>query len=251
MDVRRWRKWWCAVGDGELTCTLYESLRLSEVTREASGTGSSSSTRLGRVTQHAHPPLVGGGGGGGQVSGSKGGGAEGASSTSKPEDWPCRVAQSTTFALATVSVREARQLSMPYVFEVISPQQTVTLQAQSQEEMAMWMQVIQNATASSLGCNVRTPGRSSTVSLAGTIWGRVRATAGNALCADCGASSPAWASINLGVVVCLTCAGVHRQMGVHISKVHARLSTASRPDALPFAHVRHPHTAPACTPWPR
>jgi hypothetical protein len=47
--------------------------------------------------------------------------------------------------------------------------------------------------------------------------------AGNAACADCGAASPApsWASINLGVVLCLPCAGVHRQLGVHISKVRS------------------------------
>ena len=31
--------------------------------------------------------------------------------------------------------------------------------------------------------------------------------------------APSWAAINLGVVGCLPCAGVHRQLGVHISKV--------------------------------
>jgi len=49
----------------------------------------------------------------------------------------------------------------------------------------------------------------------------LRAAAGNDCCADCGAPNPSWASINLGAVVCLACAGVHRQMGVHISKVRS------------------------------
>ncbi|EPT26293.1 GTPase activating protein for Arf protein [Toxoplasma gondii ME49] len=47
----------------------------------------------------------------------------------------------------------------------------------------------------------------------------VLSRAGNKLCADCGAKHPRWASVNLGVFVCLECSGVHRKMGVHISKV--------------------------------
>lgn len=42
---------------------------------------------------------------------------------------------------------------------------------------------------------------------------------GNDCCADCGSKHPRWASVNLGVVICLECSGVHRKMGVHISKV--------------------------------
>ncbi len=46
---------------------------------------------------------------------------------------------------------------------------------------------------------------------------------GNRSCADCtsgGAGGRAtWASINTGVFICMRCAGHHRGLGVHISKV--------------------------------
>nr|XP_043609344.1 ADP-ribosylation factor GTPase-activating protein AGD12-like isoform X2 [Erigeron canadensis] len=41
----------------------------------------------------------------------------------------------------------------------------------------------------------------------------------NRTCADCGAPDPKWASSNIGVFICLKCCGVHRSLGVHISKV--------------------------------
>ncbi|KAJ7945604.1 ADP-ribosylation factor GTPase-activating protein AGD3 [Quillaja saponaria] len=49
----------------------------------------------------------------------------------------------------------------------------------------------------------------------------LRRVCGNDKCADCGASEPDWASLNLGVLVCIECSGVHRNLGVHISKVRS------------------------------
>jgi len=50
---------------------------------------------------------------------------------------------------------------------------------------------------------------------------RVRGTPGNELCCDCGDADPEWASLNLGVTLCIECGGAHRQLGVHISKVRS------------------------------
>jgi stromal membrane-associated protein len=41
----------------------------------------------------------------------------------------------------------------------------------------------------------------------------------NRFCVDCDTKSPRWASWNLGIFICIRCAGFHRNLGVHISKV--------------------------------
>ncbi|PKU76403.1 putative ADP-ribosylation factor GTPase-activating protein AGD11 [Dendrobium catenatum] len=42
---------------------------------------------------------------------------------------------------------------------------------------------------------------------------------GNRVCADCGFPSPKWVSLSFGVFICIKCSGIHRSLGVHISKV--------------------------------
>ena len=38
----------------------------------------------------------------------------------------------------------------------------------------------------------------------------LRKLAGNSTCIDCGEADPIWASVNLGIFVCLSCSGKHR-----------------------------------------
>ena len=45
---------------------------------------------------------------------------------------------------------------------------------------------------------------------------------GNVWCADCGSNVKTdWVSINLGIVLCIECSGIHRSLGTHVSKVRS------------------------------
>ena len=45
---------------------------------------------------------------------------------------------------------------------------------------------------------------------------------GNRWCADCNSESKVeWVSINLGIIVCIECSGIHRSLGTHISKMRS------------------------------
>ncbi|XP_049458971.1 stromal membrane-associated protein 2 isoform X2 [Epinephelus fuscoguttatus] len=52
-----------------------------------------------------------------------------------------------------------------------------------------------------------------------TVLNSLLALEENKYCADCESKGPRWASWNLGIFICIRCAGIHRNLGVHISKV--------------------------------
>jgi hypothetical protein len=148
--------------------------------------------------------------------------------------------QSERFPLLLCTVREARDSDRPNSFEVVSPARVLTLMAEDEPMMRTWIKVIRNAIAASLNNQVAQPARRGRELAMSDSSRRAEAAAGahrrpqaaviallrkcdaaNRLCADCGEAEPTWASISLGVLLCIECAGVHRRIGVQITKVRS------------------------------
>ncbi|KAG2227925.1 hypothetical protein INT45_011948, partial [Circinella minor] len=59
------------------------------------------------------------------------------------------------------------------------------------------------------------------VSLPQLVQRLYEADVSNTKCADCGSNNPEWCSLNLGILLCIECSGIHRSLGSHLSKVRS------------------------------
>uniref|UniRef100_T1PE07 Putative GTPase activating protein for Arf n=1 Tax=Musca domestica TaxID=7370 RepID=T1PE07_MUSDO len=94
-------------------------------------------------------------------------------------------------------------------------------EAANSEERDEWVAAIEQEIFKSLQSIESTKLKPATTSeLASMVTIRTRVP-GNGYCVDCDAPNPEWASLNLGVLMCIECSGVHRNLGSHISKVRS------------------------------
>ncbi|XP_073984823.1 centaurin-gamma-1A-like isoform X2 [Rhodnius prolixus] len=96
-------------------------------------------------------------------------------------------------------------------------------EASSSEERDEWVTAIENQILNTLQSVESSKGKlrlNSSVEAASIQSIRSRVP-GNGFCADCDAPNPDWASLNLGVLLCIECSGIHRNLGSHISKVRS------------------------------
>ena len=52
-------------------------------------------------------------------------------------------------------------------------------------------------------------------------WASIRSQPGNDICAECAKPDTSWCSLDYGILICVRCAGAHRGLGTHISKVRS------------------------------
>uniref|UniRef100_A0A7N8XM47 ArfGAP with SH3 domain, ankyrin repeat and PH domain 1a n=1 Tax=Mastacembelus armatus TaxID=205130 RepID=A0A7N8XM47_9TELE len=91
--------------------------------------------------------------------------------------------------------------------------------------LSFWVSVLTNSKEEALNVAFQGGGQSSGVEeeeeLTKSIIDEVMRSPGNDTCCDCGASDPRWLSTNLGILTCIECSGIHREMGVHVSRIQS------------------------------
>ncbi|XP_018414210.1 PREDICTED: arf-GAP with SH3 domain, ANK repeat and PH domain-containing protein 1 isoform X5 [Nanorana parkeri] len=109
-------------------------------------------------------------------------------------------------------------------FDLISHNRTYHFQAEDEQDYIAWISVLTNSKEEALNMAFRgdqSSGESSLEDLTKAIIEDVQKTPGNYACCDCGSPDPTWLSINLGILTCIECSGIHREMGVHISRIQS------------------------------
>ncbi|XP_039193852.1 arf-GAP with coiled-coil, ANK repeat and PH domain-containing protein 1 isoform X2 [Crotalus tigris] len=143
-----------------------------------------------------------------------------------------------------------------FCFEVVSPSKSCLLQADSERHLQAWMCAVQSSIASAYNEDYpESPGQplERSTSLSATLQSpssrklrggvdkqvvdQVQRLEGNAQCCDCREPAPEWASINLGITLCIECSGIHRSLGVHFSKVRSLTLDAWEPELVKLMSV--------------
>uniref|UniRef100_A0A669F9G7 Arf-GAP with coiled-coil, ANK repeat and PH domain-containing protein n=1 Tax=Oreochromis niloticus TaxID=8128 RepID=A0A669F9G7_ORENI len=118
--------------------------------------------------------------------------------------------------LRLCAVKSLDHVDRRFCFELLSVQKCCALQADSEQLKQAWLSALQGSI--DLAYRERTDTQ---LTQAGPPLGVALRGAGNQRCCDCGEEEPRWASINLGVTMCIECSGIHRSLGVHLSKVRS------------------------------
>uniref|UniRef100_A0A1A7WTC2 Arf-GAP with coiled-coil, ANK repeat and PH domain-containing protein n=1 Tax=Iconisemion striatum TaxID=60296 RepID=A0A1A7WTC2_9TELE len=152
--------------------------------------------------------------------------------------------------LRLCTVKHCEDIERRFCFEVVSPTKSCMMQADSEKLRQAWIKAVQNSIATAFrdkGDNGEKLDRKSSTSTGSLDSGgepkerslkgesalqKVLTIPGNACCCDCGQPDPRWASINLGITLCIQCSGIHRSLGVHFSKVRSLTLDTWEPELL-------------------
>uniref|UniRef100_A0A1B8Y019 Arf-GAP with coiled-coil, ANK repeat and PH domain-containing protein n=1 Tax=Xenopus tropicalis TaxID=8364 RepID=A0A1B8Y019_XENTR len=144
--------------------------------------------------------------------------------------------------LRLCAVKLCPEAERRFCFEVVSPAKSCMLQAESDRVLQLWVSAVQRSITTAYSDNKRESGslrlpRSPAEAPAQEkgVQGAqdaVLRVPGNASCCDCRTAEPEWASINLGVTLCIECSGIHRSLGVHFSKVRSLTLDSWEPELI-------------------
>ncbi|CAO2631523.1 Arf-GAP with coiled-coil, ANK repeat and PH domain-containing protein 2, partial [Lemmus lemmus] len=152
--------------------------------------------------------------------------------------------------LRLCTVKHCEDIERRFCFEVVSPTKSCMLQADSEKLRQAWIKAVQTSIATAYrekGDESEKLDKRSSPSTGSLDSGneskekllkgesalqRVQCIPGNTSCCDCGLADPRWASINLGITLCIECSGIHRSLGVHFSKVRSLTLDTWEPELL-------------------